>query len=693
MLPSLGEVLAMEVCRRGRPAVVAGADRLDTPVRWVHAIELTDVARLLRGGELVLSTGIALPDDERLLAAYITELADVGVAGLAVELGRRYAGSLPDALVAAAARTGLPLIAFEHEVAFIEITEAVHARIIDAQLEELRVSERLHEMFTELSVAGASPEEVVRQAAALAGRPVILADLSHRVLAFSPGGADPGRLLSGFAGRSRSVRLSGRTAYDEASGWLVTPVGAQGEDWGRVILVCSEPPSGLDSVLLERTATTLALGRLLTRHRESLERQAHRTLISGIISQAHADPAEAAVRARALGVPVDGRQLIAMVLRFGDVSESASALSSGVLGMPAHARVLDLADAAADACRAERIPSLVGTLDDDRAGAMLSLDPRAEPDDVLAKLATRIRDRADAAVIGVGAAVGSIRDVRRSFLEASQVADLATSRPDDRGPIFYRLPDLRLRGLLHLLRDDPRLQTFVERELGTLLAADPGLLDVLAAYLAAGGNKAEAAKTSHLARPTFYERLRRIERILGTDLSSAESRTSLHVALLALNTSRGPANLADLGGLGGVADEAAGLRHGLGGLGEETPEQMEVVGVDREQLEMRVDAAVLGVLGEVAGFAQQRVTGGGLDQHGRQAGQVGGQRVDQGVISGMSGQVEAGRRAPELVELMRHAVHAARGQVHPGAEQDRAVRHREILLLETEQEREDQAAA
>ncbi|MGH3154072.1 MAG: PucR family transcriptional regulator ligand-binding domain-containing protein, partial [Streptosporangiaceae bacterium] len=134
MLPSLGEVLAMDPCRRGRPCVVAGADRLDGAVRWVHAMELTDVARLLRGGELVLSTGIALPDDERLLAAYITELAEVGVAGLAVELGRRYAGQLPAALVTAAEQAGLPLIAFEAEVAFIEITEAVHARIIDAQL-------------------------------------------------------------------------------------------------------------------------------------------------------------------------------------------------------------------------------------------------------------------------------------------------------------------------------------------------------------------------------------------------------------------------------------------------------------------------------------------------------------------------------------------------------------------------------
>ena len=452
----------------------------------------------------------------------------------------------------AAADSGLTLIAFEREVPFVEITEAVHARIIDAQLEELRASERLHEVFTELSVAGASPDEIVRQAAILAGRPVILADLSHRVLACEPGSADPARLLAGFARRSRalsalrrSASSPGRTVYDEASGWLFTPVGARGEDWGRVILVCDGPPAGTDTVLIERAAATLALGRLLTRHAESLDRQAHRTLITGIISQAHADPAEAAVRSRALGVPVDGRQLIAMVLRLRDPS------GPGVLGVSAHARVLDVADAAAAACRAERIPSLVGTLDDARAGAMLSLSPRADPDRVLGGLAARITERLgaslDGLVIGVGATAGSIRDVRRSFLEASQVADVAAERPDgwragggsDRPP-FYRLADLRLRGLLHLLRDDPRVQTFVERELGPLLASEPdtSLLDVLAAYLAAGGNKAEAAKSSHLARPTFYERLRRIERILGTDLGSAESRTSLHVALLALDASR-----------------------------------------------------------------------------------------------------------------------------------------------------------
>ena len=136
-------------------------------------------------------------------------------------------------------------------------------------------------------------------------------------------------------------------------------------------------------------------------------------------------------------------------------------------------------------------------------------------------------------MIAAGAAADSVKDVRRSFLEADQVAEVAAGLGEARP--FYRLPDLHLRGLLHLLREDARVQTFVERELGALLTHERGaeLIEVLTAFLAAGGNKAAAAKDSHLARPTFYERLRRIERILGVSLDPAESRTSLHVALLA----------------------------------------------------------------------------------------------------------------------------------------------------------------
>jgi hypothetical protein len=61
-----------------------------------------------------------------------------------------------------------------------------------------------------------------------------------------------------------------------------------------------------------------------------------------------------------------------------------------------------------------------------------------------------------------------------------------------------------------------------------------------------------------------------------------------------------------LGGEGGVADEAASLLEGLGGFGEEAPEDVEVVGVHAEQLEASLHPAVLGVVGELAGLVQER---------------------------------------------------------------------------------------
>jgi purine catabolism regulator len=533
MLPTVREVLGVAAVRRGAPRVVAGAGGLDAPVRWVHAIELADAARLLRGGELVLTTGIALPDGEAELAGYVAGLAATGVSAVAVELGRRYTGELPAAFAAAAQAHGLPLIVFDREVPFIDITEAVHGLIIDDQLEQLRTAERLHEVFTDLAVAGAGPVEIVRRAAELAGQPVILADLSHRVLTCAPAGADPARLLADFEARSRAVATAARTVYDEASGWLVTAVGARGEDWGRAILVCDGPPGPAGTVLLERTATTLALARLLARQHESLERQAHAALIGALL--AGVDPAEAGARARALGVPVTGRRLLALVVRSRHDGH----------GLPAQARVLEAAEALAAACHAERVPALVGSLDEARVAALLSAAPEADPDEVLTRICAatrrRLSPRPQGPVIGVGSAAAAIADARRCLLEAQQVADAAAqAQPDGGTRPFYRLADLRLRGLLHLLGGDTRLATFVGRELGPLLAHDAehgtGLGTLLAVFLAEGGNKAATAARTHLARPTLYERLHHIERILKVSLDSPESRTSLHVAMLALVT-------------------------------------------------------------------------------------------------------------------------------------------------------------
>ncbi|WP_431876203.1 PucR family transcriptional regulator [Micromonospora marina] len=598
VFPTVREVLDLVPVRNGAPRLVAGTAGLDRPVRWVHIAEVPDIATLLGGGELVLTTGIGLPGDDAGLREFIGALADVGVSGLAVELGRRYVSGVPRVMVAAAERRGLPLIELRRGTPFVRITEAVHALIVDAQLTELRATEEIHQRFTELSVEGAEPGEVLRQAAELAGCPMVLENLSRQVLAYDPAGENAQLLLDGWERHSRQIRPAGRTAYDPDSGWLVTTVGARGQDWGRLLLrwpaTESTPPTRL-TILIERAASTLALGRLIRRDAEGLERQIHRTLLTALID--HTRPVdEVALRAKALGVVLDRRHLVGVVVRYradepagdaGAPDDEPAARRGGHRETDAEgpeagpARLRDLAEAVSQAVRDAKLTALTSPLDDQAVGALLALpDPAAEEKALSAFAAALRRVRLDAAparppasrlseppdrpagravasvsarpadappraaiVVAAGSGVGSLREARRSLIEARQVAEAA--RRDPRDLPCYRLPHVGLAGLLHLLRDEPRLQTFVERELGPLLAYDAQhpreqLLGTLRAYLEQGRNKSAGAAAAHLSRPAFYERLARIGRVLDADLDSVDRCLSLHVALLALDAVRTP---------------------------------------------------------------------------------------------------------------------------------------------------------
>ncbi|WP_456299190.1 PucR family transcriptional regulator [Micromonospora inositola] len=604
MFPTVREVLALDPVRHGAPRLVAGDAGLDRPVRWVHVAEVPDIATLLGGGELVLTTGIGLPADDAGLRAFIGDLADVGVSGLVVELGRRYVSGVPRVMAAAAERRGLPLVELRRATPFVRITEAVHALIVDAQLTELRATEEIHQRFTELSVEGADAVEVVRQAAELAGCPVVLENLSRQVLAYDPAGESAELLLDGWEQHSRRIRPAGRTAYDPDSGWLVTTVGARGQDWGRLLLrwpnedgrtpetrPSRTPPTRL-TILIERAASTLALGRLIRRDAEGLERQIHRTLLTALLD--HSRPVdEVALRAKALGVTLDRRHLVGVVVRHraDDPPEAVPVGEAGLPGDPGPeagpARLRDLAEAVGQALREAKLSALTSAVDDHAVGALLALsDPAAEEKALAAFAAALRRVRLDAVptrlptprsavgaavarptdgparpgqtgagaprpagsgpaalIVAAGSGVGSLREAGRSLVEARQVAEAA--RRDRRDLPIFRLPHVGLAGLLHLLRDEPRLQTFVERELGALLAYDARhpreqLLGTLRAYLEQGRNKSAAAAAAHLSRPAFYERLARIGRILDVDLDSVEACLSLHVALLALDAVRTP---------------------------------------------------------------------------------------------------------------------------------------------------------
>jgi PucR family transcriptional regulator, purine catabolism regulatory protein len=528
MYPTVSDVLALPVVRRGNPVVVGGSAGLTHRVRWVHVAEVAEIAHLLRGGELVLTTGIALPDDAVGLTRYIDDLARVGAAGVVVELVRRWRDRLPAALVAAAERTGLPLVTLSRETRFVSVTEAVAEVIVQAQIAELRAAEQIHETFTALTVSGAEPAEILREVARGSGLPVVLENLAHHVLAYDAASEDPAELLADWEARSRRIPFGGRTRYDSAAGWLMTTVGARGDDWGRLVLLSPAEPLHRHVVVAERAASALALHRLIARDRESVERQAHRTLLTELLTPGEPST-DLGARAAALGVPLVGRELVGATVR-PRVTAPAAALDTQEV-------LRDLAEATARATRGAAVPALVGVVDETGVRALLALPGDARPSGMLDRLAHEVHRAASGlarpvpVLLAVGTATGSLADARRTLAEAAHVSAAALRAGDDRA--YYCLEDVRLRGLLHLLRDDERVAAFVERELGPLLTGDGRLLDLLRGYCRHGGNKSAAATAAHLSRTAYYQYLSRIEQLLGVSLDDPESMLSVYVAVLA----------------------------------------------------------------------------------------------------------------------------------------------------------------
>jgi purine catabolism regulator len=517
-LPTVADVLALPVLAAGLPRVVASESGVDRTVRWVHITELTDPASFLKGGELVLTTGMPLPNDAALVRRYVDELADVGAAALVLELVRRFHRP-PDALVRACRARGLPLVTLSSDVNFVDVTQVVHTLILGNQTAAMRRTRQIHDAFTALTLRGTTPEDVLRAAAEMSGHTVVLENLVHQALICAAVGVDVGDVLAGWEQRSRQAPAHGRTEISGPERWLVTPVEYQGERWGRVAMLTRGGATAEDVTVLERTAMTLTIARLI--NSTPWEQAAHRTLLRDIAEQRQRSAEETRTRAEALGLTTQGTRFVAVQV---DTDED----------------VPDVEARLTEELRHTPTPALVGELAPGRVGVLLFLRPSQEWRPAVEHVSRIARQANPGAVVTVGSEVADLEHAARSFREAARVSEAVL--PGSPATPFHELSDLGLRHLLYTLREDVRVQDYVERSLRRLLDHDTrhgtDLIAALRHYLDAAGNKTVAARRGGLSRQTLYERLRLVERLLDCDLESGDQRTQLHAALMALDVLR-----------------------------------------------------------------------------------------------------------------------------------------------------------
>ncbi|GHG31676.1 PucR family transcriptional regulator [Streptomyces hydrogenans] len=517
--------------RSGLPEVVAGADRLQRTVRWVHAGEVPNIASLLKGGELLLTTGLGLgtrPAEQR---AFVRRLADRGIAALVVELGPRFA-RLPATIVETARAAGLPLVQLHREVPFVAVTEEIHTEIVNGHYALQRQAEEVHRQCTEALLGGGGVPQVLRILSDFAANPVFLETADGQLLyaaGTESGPADPLQVWDGLRGQ-RAARESGPPV-----GTVLVDVPGGGPGTGSVrarlvLLAVSGALSPLHRMAAERAAGLLAVVLMQARQEEELAARGRGDFLTDL-AEGRISAEDAPAQARVLGFKPGEGPLLPVVMRLAP--ELSPSGSWALLARAVHEELSSVG-----------VPALLGVRPvEGRVPLLLGLRSESERTAVADRVAAALRAGVERAgvegagahpqvvVVGMAGGWAAASAGLRHAAETATAAQGLTDRP------WYDARRLDIDLLLWRLRDHPDLAAFVDRAIGPLRDHDrtsrPPLLPTLETYLAHAGRKAETARELHLNRQTLYNRLARISELLGTDLDDPQTVLALSLALRA----------------------------------------------------------------------------------------------------------------------------------------------------------------
>jgi purine catabolism regulator len=528
--------------------LVSGEEAIDAPVRWVHISELHDPTTWLSGGEVLLTTGMALQTAEQ-QREFVGRLADHQLAALGFGVGFSH-DEVPSALVQAAAAREFPVFEVPYEVPFIAVTEAAFTQLVNEQYAVLRRALAAHERLERVVLSERGLEALAGTLATLIGAAVLVFDARGEPLVqrafrrtLEPGEVSalqtelcerrkrphPSRAFlpshPGLADRSLALPV----AIEGAGGVVSAADGGERvpQAWLVAIKDGGGPLSDFDRLTLHQAVTIVALELLRGRVAGDTERRLAGDVLAALV-----------------GGELTGAELLRRLEPFG-LSERVAAI---VVPRPAGARSsrgssTAVEDALAQALRDEASPGLVASTGALTCGLVPGLDEE-ELFTMAARVAGRLKVTAGEALdVGVGRPVPGA-EARRTFHEARcAVEALALGVQESShngssangGPRVATYKDLGSFQLLLSLQEDEALRLFCDSILGPIEASEGHyggeLMRSLEAFIEENGQWERAARRLYCHRHTLRYRIRRVEELTGRNLSSARDRIEFWLAL------------------------------------------------------------------------------------------------------------------------------------------------------------------
>jgi PucR family transcriptional regulator, purine catabolism regulatory protein len=468
--------------------VIAGFTGLDREIHWAHVCELKDPRPWLNGGELVMTTGLAIPRHSEGQECYLTRLAASGAAGLAISKDL-HAPPLSPGFLEAADRLAFPVLAVSIEVTFIDIARVVIMANTDESHRQLVRQLAVFDVLRSTSVNRPDLAKLFERLEKVSGYQLYLS---------SPGGRPfvPG--VPAFPEERRDLLTRPPSAPAQVPGGYMISVPSKGKVAGYLLGLrrSDANPAGLGA--LQHIATIAALQRTMLEREREIERRQGSELLSELLAARHPEGLEHRLPAKL----AEGRLSLTLI-RAEDPDATGSLLhyeltdleTPHLLQVQQELALLTLAD--------EPIDSLLDSIRATAAGRSRSFQMS-----------------------------GSFALARRQAAIALQRAMQTGARVVDAASISEELD--------WLPREPAEVAGLVKRVLGTLLEYDAEhdakLVLTLRTWLESGQRPSLVARRLGVHPHTLSYRLSRIQELTGRDLHTPGAVAEIWLALRVSDT-------------------------------------------------------------------------------------------------------------------------------------------------------------
>jgi purine catabolism regulator len=506
---TLTSELGLEIAAGGQVA-----DEIE--IRWVHITELLDPTPWLQGGELLLTTGIRLDNADR-QRKFVRLLSESGVAGLGFGTGFDHA-KLPKALIDEAERAGFPVFEVPYETPFIAITEAAFSRLVNEQYDVLSRGLAVNERLERLVLEGGGLDEIAREIAAAVGGSSVVLDARGEALAHG-GRRLPENLLDAIRTEVQP-RAAAAAPFvpphadlrGRALAHPVSPRGGAAEAW-LVVVRRSGELGDFERLCVQQAAIVVALELMRERVARDTERRLSGEVVAATLSGRLA-PDDIRDRLAPFGI---GDRAAVLAFELGDAAAAEPTLAEFLAG--------------------EGRPAVVAPHSAGRRELLCAVVDGAKDDPIeLAGKARVALETSHGTIRAAASRALPTERVRHSFHEARCALE-ATGFTNGSAPDVASYRDLGAFTLLLSVQDAEALRLYCESVLGPIEESDERyaseLLRSLEAYIDRNGHWERAASDCYCHRHTLRYRIKRIEELTGRDLSRANDRVELWLALRA----------------------------------------------------------------------------------------------------------------------------------------------------------------